>query len=247
MGILDNKNSVIMGAGQGIGRACADVFVREGAKVLAVDISGAEAHVAAELGDAVVPFHADVTKESDIIAVFDAAVDAFGRLDALLNVAAVHGRRLGEFLSLDEYEAMTPLNLRGLLLSMKYGIEAMLRTGGGAIVNVSSAGSLNVEEREAAMYMATKSAMNALTKAVAVEYGRQGIRANVLAPGFTLSETIRQAPPEILKAMSNKAAMGRGGEPREQAEVAAFLASDRASFVTGVLIPVDGGWSARLA
>jgi NAD(P)-dependent dehydrogenase (short-subunit alcohol dehydrogenase family) len=121
-----------------------------------------------------VPFHADVTKDDDIISMFTAAVEACGRVDALLNVAAVHGRRLGEFLSLEEYEAMTPLNLRGLLLSMKYGIETMLRTGGEATVNVSSAGSFNVEEREAAMYMATKAAMNALTKAVAVEYGRQG-------------------------------------------------------------------------
>jgi NAD(P)-dependent dehydrogenase (short-subunit alcohol dehydrogenase family) len=246
MGMLDGKVAVIIGAGQGIGKASAEVFVREGAKVLAVDISGAERDVAAELGEAVVPFHADAREEDEIRAMFDAAIDSFGRVDDLMNVAAVHGSRLGDFLSLEEYDRMTPLNLRGLLLSMKYGIEAMLRSGGGAIVNVSSAGSLNVEERVAAMYMATKSAMNALTKAVAVEYGPKGIRANVIAPGFTLTDATRQAPPDVLERLGAKSALGRPGEAREQAEVAAFLLSDRASFVTGTTIPVDGGWTIRL-
>jgi NAD(P)-dependent dehydrogenase (short-subunit alcohol dehydrogenase family) len=247
MGLLDGKVAVITGAGRGIGKASAEVFVREGAKVLVVDISGAEKDTAAELGPAVVPFHADVSREDEIAAMVGAAVDAFGRLDALVNVAAAHGSRSPEFLSLAEYEAMTPLNLRGVLLGMKYAIEAMMRSGGGSIVNVSSVAGLNVEERAPAMYMTTKAGLHALTKAVAVEYGAQGIRANVIAPGFTLTDMTRQAPPEALRELSTKAALGRAAEPAEQAEVAAFLASDRASFVTGAIIPVDGGWSARLA
>jgi NAD(P)-dependent dehydrogenase (short-subunit alcohol dehydrogenase family) len=245
--MLDDKIAVITGAGQGIGKAAAEVFVREGASVLAVDISGAENDTAVQLGETVVPHHADMSSEREIVALFGAALDRFGRVDALLNVAAVHGGRRGELLSLDEYDAMMPLNLRGLLLSMKYGVEAMLKNGGGTIVNVSSVGSLNVEDRVAAMYMSTKAAMNSLTKAVAVEYGPQGIRANAIAPGFTLTETTRQAPADVLRQLGRKAVLGRPGEAREQAEVAAFLASDRASFLTGAIIPVDGGWSARLA
>jgi NAD(P)-dependent dehydrogenase (short-subunit alcohol dehydrogenase family) len=97
------------------------------------------------------------------------------------------------------------------------------------------------------MYMAAKAAVNSLTKAAAVEYGSQGIRANVVAPGFSLTETNRQVPPDVLESLANKSALGRAGEALEQAEVVAFLASDRASFVTGAIIPVDGGWSARLA
>jgi NAD(P)-dependent dehydrogenase (short-subunit alcohol dehydrogenase family) len=247
MGILEEKVAVITGAGQGIGKASAAVFAREGAQVLAVDISGAENTTADELGEKGVPFHADVSDERDIRAMFDAAMKAFGRIDAVMNVAAIHGTRTGEFLSVAEYEVMTPLNLRGLLLSMKYGVEAMVTNGGGSIVNVSSVASLNVDERVAATYMATKAAMNCLTKAVAVEYGPQGIRANAIAPGFTLTDATRKAPPEVLKSLGASAALGRPGESREQAEVAAFLASDRASFVTGAIIPVDGGWAARLA
>ena len=126
-------------------------------------------------------------------------------------------------------------------------VRAMLPTGGGAIVNVTSVGALNAEARAPIPYAAAKAGVHALSKAYAVEYAAGGIRVNVIAPGFTVTEYTGQASPEVLREMGAKAAMGRAGRPVEQAEVAAFLASDRASFVTGVVIPVDGGWSARLA
>jgi NAD(P)-dependent dehydrogenase (short-subunit alcohol dehydrogenase family) len=176
-----------------------------------------------------------------------ATVEAFGRVDILMNVAGTPASRSPEFLSLEEYETQTDVNLRGVLLCMKHAIPAMVKTGGGAIVNVSTVGSLGVQERAPAMYMSAKSAVNSLTKSVAVEFGPSGIRANAIAPGFTLTEVNRGIPADILHELSLKAPLGRGGEAREQAEVAAFLASDRASFLTGVIIPVDGGWSARLA
>jgi NAD(P)-dependent dehydrogenase (short-subunit alcohol dehydrogenase family) len=231
---------------QGIGYACARVFVREGAKVLLVDFSGAEGEAAASLGPAAVAHHADVSNEDEIEAMFATALNNFGRVDAAIHVAGTQGGRAPE-ISAEEYERMTATNLRGVLLSCKHAIRAMLRTGGGSIVNFSSVGALNVEDRAPIAYAAAKAGGHSLTKAIAVEYGAKGIRANVIAPGFTLTELTRKASPEILRQMSGKAALQRASLPEEQAEVAAFLASDRASFVTAAVIPVDGGWSARLA
>jgi NAD(P)-dependent dehydrogenase (short-subunit alcohol dehydrogenase family) len=247
MGMLDGKTAVITGAGRGIGKACVAVFVREGAKVLAADISGAEKDTATEIGSTVVPCHADVSQEDEVAAMIEAALNAFGRLDAIVNVAGTVAARSAEYLSAEEYEVQTPVNLKGVLLCTKYAISAMIQTGGGSIVNVSSVGAINTEHLAPVMYMAAKAGVHAITKAVAVEYGRQGIRANVIAPGFTLTELNRTAPPDVLRELCEKAALRRAGEAREQAEVAAFLASDRASFVSGAIIPVDGGWSARLA
>jgi NAD(P)-dependent dehydrogenase (short-subunit alcohol dehydrogenase family) len=248
MGILGGKVAVITGSGRGIGKACAEVFVREGAQVLAADMSGAEKDTAAELGAAVVPSHTDVSKEDDVAGMIAAALDAFGRVDALLNVAGPKGGRSGgELFDLGNYEVQTDVNLKGVLLCMKHAVPAMLQSGGGSIVNISAATALNVEKRASVTYMAVKAGIVAMTKAVAVEYGPQGIRANVIAPGYTLSDLNRALPAEVLAEMCPKSALGRGGEPREQAEVAAFLASDRASFVTAAVIPVDGGWTAKLA
>ena len=248
MGLLDGKVAIITGAGRGIGKATAEVFVREGAKVVAADISGAEKDVAAELGEAVLPCHVDITKTEDVAAMITAAVEAFGRLDVLVNNAGTPASRAPEYLDMDEYEAQTAVNLRGLLLCVKLAIPAMLETGGGSIVNVSTVGSLGVEDRAPAMYSAAKAAVNNLTQSVAVEYGPKGIRANVIATGFTLTEVnSSRIPAEVLRELTAKSALKRGGTSQEQAEVAAFLASDRASFVTGAVVPVDGGWSARLA
>jgi NAD(P)-dependent dehydrogenase (short-subunit alcohol dehydrogenase family) len=248
-GLLEGKVAVITGAGRGIGKACAGVFVREGARVAAVDISGAEKETAVELGEAVVPVHTDVSQEDQVAVMVETVVDSFGRLDVLVNnAAAVTGRRVdAAYLNPEDYDQQTAVTLGGVFLCMQAAIPVMLRSGGGSIINVSSVGSLNVEDRAPAMYMAAKSAVNTLTKAVAVEYGRQGIRANVLAPGFTYTELNQAIPQKTLEDMVKKSALGRPGKAEEQAEVAAFLASDRASFVTGTIIPVDGGWSARLA
>ena len=144
MGELDGKFAVITGAGSGMARATSRVFVREGAKVLGVDVSGREKETADELGGAFVPFHADVSNEDDIEAVFAAATDAFGRVDAVLNVAGIAGQpqRVGD-LTLDAFERMIAVNLRGVMLGTKHAIRTMLPTGGGIILNWSSTAGFN--------------------------------------------------------------------------------------------------------
>jgi NAD(P)-dependent dehydrogenase (short-subunit alcohol dehydrogenase family) len=246
MGLLEGKVAVITGAGSGMAKASVKVFVREGARVVAGDISGAEKDTAAEVGEGVLPVHCDVTEEADVEAMVRAAVEEFGRLDAVLNVAGIAEGVMLSDVTMDHYERTMGVDLRGVLLGMKHGIKVMLenRTPG-AIVNWSSIGGLNASPGTS-VYSAAKAGVIAVTKAGAVEYGAKGIRVNAICPGFIHTEGMG-AHPEHMPGILEKAALRRGGQPNEVAEVAAFLASDRASFVTGAFIPVDGGWVAQIA
>jgi NAD(P)-dependent dehydrogenase (short-subunit alcohol dehydrogenase family) len=248
MGELDGKVAVITGAGSGMGRASARIFLREGARALAVDISGREQETAEELGAAVVPFRADVSDESSVEAMFAAAVEAFGKVDAVLNVAGIAGAARLADVTVDDYERIMAINLRGVFLGTKHGIRTMTKTGGGAIVNWSSTGGLNAASLPISVYSASKAGVISFTKAAAVEYADDGIRANVICPGFVETEMSggpgsAERFPQVVMGQ----AMKRGAHPDEIAEVASFLASDRASFMTGAVVPVDGGQAARLA
>jgi NAD(P)-dependent dehydrogenase (short-subunit alcohol dehydrogenase family) len=248
MGELDGKVAVITGAGSGMARATAAVFVREGAKVLAADVTGREEETAAELGEAVVPFRCDVAKESDVEAMFAAALEHFGRVDAVLNVAGVGSAGALAEIDRQEYQRVMDINLWGVLLGTKHGINAMTPTGGGVILNWSSTGGLNASVMPVSVYSATKAGVISFTKSAATEYGSKGIRAIAICPGFIETElTGGKGSAEKFPSMVSNTALKRAGQPEEVGELAAFLCSDRATFITGAVIPIDGGATARLA
>ena len=246
MGELDGKVAVITGAGSGMGKASARIFVREGARVVVGDVSGAEKDTAAELGDAAVPFPCDVSDEDEVAAMIEAAVREFGQIDVLLNVAGVGaGGPLGD-LDMADYDRVLDVDLRGVIHGTKHALRAMQDTGGGSIVNWASLAGLNASPMTS-VYSAAKAGVIAITKATALEYGAAGIRANVICPGVILTEIMGAGWQTFSPELAEKAALGRAGRSEEVAELASFLASDRASYLSGCVIPADGGWSCQLA
>ncbi|HEY6414704.1 MAG TPA: SDR family oxidoreductase [Acidimicrobiales bacterium] len=247
MGELDGKVAVITGAGSGMARAATEVFVREGARVLAADISGRENETATALGDAVVPFHVDVVDEAQVEAMFAAALETFGPVDAILNVAGIGGAQPVVDVTLDDYERIMSVDLRGVMLGTKHGIKTMIPTGGGVILNWSSIGGMNGSRLPTSVYSAAKAGVIAFTKAAAIEYGEQGIRANAICPGFIETEMSGgKGAAARFPALVAGSALKRAGQPEEVAELASFLVSDRAAYITGAVIPIDGGTTASL-
>ena len=247
MGELEGKVAVITGAGSGMGRATAEVFVREGARVLAVDISGREEETAAAIGDAVVAHRCDMTDEGQVEAAFARALAAFGRVDAVLNSAGIAGAGALADVTMEEYDRMLDVDLRGVLLGTKHGIRSMVSTGGGTIVNWSSIGGLNASRMPTSLYSAAKAGVIAITKAAAIEYGEQGIRANTICPGFIETEMSGgKGAAERFPQIVQNTALKRGGQPEEVAELASFLCSDRSGYITGAVLVIDGGVTASL-
>ena len=247
-GSLAGKVAVITGAGKGIGAATAALFVEQGATVLVADFDGSEASVAAALAPYAAACHCDVRDEAQVEAMFAAALTRFGHVDILANFAGTPGGKRGDEVTVEEIDDLTSVHLRGTLLTNKHAVRAMKQGGkGGSIVNISSAAAMGANAGISPVYGAVKAGINTATKFFAHRHGRDGIRINSVIIGFTLSERNVRAPDQIKEMLMDRNALGRAGDPREQSEVVAFLASDRASFVTGANIPVDGGWTARLA
>ena len=242
MGELDGKVAVITGAGSGMARACAQVFVREGAKVVAADVTGRQEETAKALGDACISVHVDVTDEASVEAMFAAAVDAFGKVDAALNVAGLAGAQPLADITLDEYDRLMDVDLKGVMLCTKHAIRTMIPNGGGVILNWSSTGGMNGSRMPTSVYSAAKHGVIAFTKQATIEYGDAGIRANAICPGFIETEMSGgKGAAERFPAMVKNQCIKRGGQPEEVAELASFLASDRAGYITGAVIPIDGG------
>ena len=241
-GRLAGKVAVVTGAGSGIGAATVEAFHREGAKVVAADISGAQEDVAKRLGDGCLAVHTDVSKTDDIKNMLAAAVDTFGRLDILHNNAGIDGvvAPTGEY-SEEDFDHVWSINGRAVFLGMRYAIPIMLENGGGSIVNTASMASMNAFPGMPA-YCASKAGLGGLTRDLAQQWtGRKGIRVNALAPGFFASEMTDTYPDGYLDVALTRVPAGRKGDPRELAATAVWLASDAAGYVTGQMIPVDGG------
>jgi NAD(P)-dependent dehydrogenase (short-subunit alcohol dehydrogenase family) len=252
-GRLAGKSCLITGAASGIGRATAEEFAREGAKLTLFDLSAdGLARVEADLagsGADIVAVVGDVAEDADVQRAVEAAVARFGRLDVLVANAGIIP--LSDVLetTVEDWDRVMAVDGRGMFLSCKHAIAAMLETGGGAIVCLSSISGLAGQKRQAA-YGPAKFVASGLTQHLAIEWAERNIRVNAVAPGTIRTERVKALAdepggPEYLRVMEQAHPMGRIGEPVEVAKAILFLASDDASFVSGAILPVDGGYLAQ--
>lgn len=247
---LQGKIAVITGAGAGIGEATARLFAREGAKVVVSDRAGDLAEtVAASLGENAAAFRADVAVARDVEGLMAFALERFGRIDVLINNAGFGIR--GNVVETEEadWDALMAVNVKGVYLCCKYAIPAMAAKGGGSIVSTASnLASVGLADRAA--YVASKGAVAALTRSMAIDHAAQNIRVNCVAPGPTRSTYFDRMianhsdPEGFVAGLGARSPMNRMGMPAEIANVMLWLASDEASFVTGAMYTVDGGATA---
>ncbi len=252
MGLLENKVGLVTGAGQGIGRAIAMSYAGEGARVVVSDFNEQTGNetvaLIREAGGEASFVCADVSDEGAVRAMVDAVIAQYGRLDIACNSAAL-SRGSGPIHEFERemFDQTVEMCLTNTWLCMKYEIGAMLKNGGGAIVNISSNASLRGQAFNTA-YAAAKGGVNILTKSAAAEYGARGIRINAVSPGVIRTpglEKYFEEQPNVADGLKKAAVMNRLGEPQEIAEAVTFLSSDRASFITGQLLSVDGGGAVR--
>jgi meso-butanediol dehydrogenase/(S,S)-butanediol dehydrogenase/diacetyl reductase len=243
---LAGKIAIITGAGSGIGEATARRFVDEGATVVLSDtVEDKIRETASSLPDgSATAIVADSSRFDDVQALVDATVDRHGRLDVLVNNAGTHATGPVEDIALDEWHRVIATDLDGVFYGTKAAMPHLLSSRG-CIVNTSSVSGLGADWNMSA-YNAAKGAVSNFTRAVALDHGADGVRVNAVAPSLTRTEMTAemQADDELLAAFADRIPLGRQAEADEIATVIVFLASDDASFVTGVVLPVDGGLSA---
>jgi NAD(P)-dependent dehydrogenase (short-subunit alcohol dehydrogenase family) len=253
MGILDGKSLMITGAASGIGEATAKEAAAEGAKLVLCDVNAEKGGAVAEaIGNGAVYRDCDVTDEAQVEAAVTATVDAHGRIDGAFNCAGILGvvGNIGE-LPLDGWKQLIDVDLNGVFLCTKHQVNAMAEQGGGSILNMSSAAGL-IGWPGASGYVAAKHAVVGLTKAAALEYAEQNVRINAICPSYTITPLVEKDlfedtlgnDEELIAAARANHPIGRFAQPPEIAAAACWLLSDKASFVTGTAMPVDGGYTA---
>jgi NAD(P)-dependent dehydrogenase (short-subunit alcohol dehydrogenase family) len=248
---LEDKIALVTGGGAGIGRAICETFAREGAHVIVADIDG---DAATETADAIVKANGaastetvDITDTAQVKALMGAVKEAHGRLDVLVNNAGVGARADFRHLSDEEWDKVWSVNLDGTVRCAREAFDLLRASGKSSVINLSSVMSAK-HTRQMAVYSATKGAVSALSRSLAVEYAPYGIRVNTILPGYVETALIGRylQNPMIAKALLTQTPLRRFGAPEDIANAALFLASDEAAYITGAALNVDGGMQTTL-
>jgi NAD(P)-dependent dehydrogenase (short-subunit alcohol dehydrogenase family) len=248
---LEGKVALISGGARGMGAEAGRLFAKEGAKVVLGDVLETEGKTTVEeiraAGGEATFVRLDVTSESDWAGAVTEAERWYGKLNVLVNNAGIGGGNRIEDTTLADWERIMAVNSTGVFLGTRAVIPAMRRAGGGSIVNLSSQLGLVGTDNSSPQYQASKGAVRLLTKATAIQYAKDGIRANSVHPGpiVTAMTERRRADPEQYRLTVSRIPLGRYGQPLEVALGVLYLASDEASFVTGSELVIDGGWTAQ--
>lgn len=246
-GLLDGKAGYITGAAGGIGRGIAVELAREGASVIVSDVASAEdgghktVQLVEEAGSQAHWVPADVSSSEDVARLIDTTVSTFGRLDYAVNNAGIAVHKKLHEVTEEEYDTIMGVNLKGVFLGLQQAIPVMTQQGGGSIVNMSSVAG-DVAINLISPYVASKHGINGLTKAAAQEYGEYGVRVNAVAPNAIRTPLMDNSPQDFVEELIAPQAIRRPGEVEEVGFIVASLLSDRSSYVTGTIVPVDGGY-----
>ena len=242
--MFNGKVAVITGGASGIGLATARKLLSEGAKVVLVDWNEDVREIAKTLNNDALGIRCDVSSDTDVQKSVNDIIEKFGHIDFLVANAGIGGGpNKAHEVSVDEWNKVIGVNQTGIFLMNKYVISEMLKNGGGAIVNTSSMYGL-VGTTMSFAYSASKGAINQMTRSLALTYARDNIRVNAVAPGYVDTPILAEVPKDMKDAMANQLPVGRLGKDTEIANLICYLLSDDATFITGAIVPIDGGFTA---